>query len=97
MQDLRTVEAIAKRDVLEHNIAANGGQRSAGRIVSRLRCGIEDVAEPRNRDARLVEVLTQLREPQDRLRHTSRQHIEGDEFADRKITIDDEVGAEVER
>ncbi len=59
--------------------------------------GVEDVAEPRDRDARLMEILPDLRQPQHRLRDPARQHVEGDQLADRQLAVDDELGAEIER
>ena len=45
--------------------------------------GVEDVAQPLDGDARPGEnPLPDLGEPEDRLRHPARQHVEGDQLAD---------------
>ena len=44
---------------------------------------VEDVAQTRDRHLHLLKILPQLRQPQDRLHHLARDHVEGDEFADR--------------
>ena len=58
--------------------------------------GVEDVAQPRDGDSRLLEILPQLRQPQHRLRHAARQHVEGDELADGHLAVDHRQGAEIE-
>ena len=68
VQHFRPVDAVAERDVLEHDVAADGRQRGARRIEGRLGRRVEDVAEPRHRQPRLMEILPDLREPQHRLR-----------------------------
>src|SRR5262245_6730235 len=94
MQDFRNVDPVAEGDVLEPDIAADRRQRGARRIERRLRRGVEDVAEPRHRQPRLVEVLPDLGEPETRLADPPGEHIECDELADREAAVDDELGAE---
>ncbi len=72
-------------------------QRRARRVVGRLGRGVEDVAEARDREPRLLEVLPDLGQPQDRLGDPAGQHVEGDELADRQLAVDHQVGAEIER
>src|SRR5262249_7561216 len=57
---------------------------------------IEDVAQACNRQTRLMEVLPNLGEAQDRGADPARQHIEGDQLADRDVAGDDHLGAEIE-
>ena len=67
MQHLRPVGPVAEGDVLERDVAADRRQRGALRIVGRLGGGVQDVAQPRDREPRLVEILPELGQPQDRL------------------------------
>ena len=60
----------------------------------RLGRRVEDVAQPVDRDTRLVKILPDLRQPQDRLRHAPRQHVEGNQFADGQLAVDDLLCAE---
>src|SRR5262249_33091847 len=55
VQDLGAVEPIAEGDLIEHDVAADRRKRRPRRVVGRLGRGVEDVAEARNRDARLME------------------------------------------
>ena len=72
------------------------GSRARPDGIGRLRGGIEDVAQPRDRQARLVKVLPDLREAQHRRAHPAGQDVEGDEFADRQAAVDHQLGAEIE-
>ena len=95
VQDFPPVYPIAERDMLERDVAADRRQpRPPGRI-SRLGRRIEDVAQPRHRQARLVKVLPDLREAQHGRVHPAGQNIESHQFADRQIAIDDQLGAEI--
>jgi hypothetical protein len=64
--------------------------------VLRRRLGrrVEDVAEARHRHLHLLKVLPELRQAQDRLHDLARDHIEGDEFADRHLAVDHRLRAE---
>ena len=46
---------------------------------------VHDVGEPPHRDRRLLELLPQPDEPQHRLRDARREHLEGDQHADREV------------
>ena len=96
VQHLGTVDAVAEGDVLEGDLAADRRQRGAAGIEARLRHGVEDVAEPIDRQAGLMEVLPHLRQAQHRRAHATGQHVEGDELADGQVAVDHELGAEVE-
>ena len=72
------------------------GRAARAGIEGRLRRGVENVAEPRDRQPGLVEILPDLREAQHRRADAAGQHVEGDELADREIAVDDELGAEKE-
>jgi hypothetical protein len=96
VQHLGGVHAIAEADVLECHLARDRRQRGAARIVGRLGRGIEDVAQPLDRDAGLVEVLPDLSEPEHRRAHPSRQDAEGDELADGEAAVDHQHRADIE-
>ena len=64
--------------------------------IGRLGGGVEDVAEPRDRQARLVKVLPDLRKTQHRCAHPAGQDVEGHQLADRQAAVDDQLGAEIE-
>src|SRR5262245_19229220 len=64
--------------------------------MRRLRMGIENVAEARDRQPRLVEVLPYLGEAQYRLHDPAGQHVECDEFADAEVSFDHQPRTEVE-
>ena len=66
VQDFRPIDAVAEGDVLERDVAADRRQRGAARIVGGLGRRVEDVAEPRDRQARLLEILPDLRQAQHR-------------------------------
>jgi hypothetical protein len=66
MQNFRAIDAIAESDVLEGDVTADRGERRAARIVNRLGRSIEDVAQAFNRQARLMKILPDLGQPQDR-------------------------------
>ena len=85
MQDLRAVDAVAERDMLKSDVAADRRQRRLAGIVSRLGNGVQDIAEPLHRQPRLVEILPDLREAQNRRADAAGQNIEGDKLADREI------------
>jgi hypothetical protein len=95
-QNLGRVRAIAERHVLEGDVALNGRQRGAPVAEGRFGDGVENVAQSRHRNAGLVKVLPNLRQPQHRRADAAGKDIEGDELADRKITVDDQLGAKIE-
>src|SRR5262249_60416332 len=59
----------------------------------RLWSAVKDVAEAFNRDLYLLEVLPQLRQPQNRGRYLTHDHIECDQFAHSQIAIYDGISA----
>jgi hypothetical protein len=59
--------------VLESDVTANRRECRAARIVDRLGRAIEDVAEAFNRQARLMKVLPDLGQAQDRRTDTAGQ------------------------
>src|SRR5260370_1385812 len=63
VQDFRPVDAVAKRDVLERDVAADRGQRHAPWIVGRLSWSVEHIPEPLGRPAPPGEVLPYTGEP----------------------------------
>ncbi len=82
LEHFRSVDAVAERDVLEPDVADQRGKRGLRRVVGRLDRRVENIAQPRDRQARLMKVLPQPGEPQHRRADPARQHVEGDEFAD---------------
>src|SRR3954454_24207426 len=96
VQDLRPIGPIAERDVLEPDVAPDPRQPRAGGGVSRLRRVVEYVAEPRDRQSRLMKILPDLREPQHRGRHPPREDVEGHELADRQCVTDHQPGSDIE-
>ena len=96
VQHFRRVDAVAEGDMFEGDLAADRRQCGTPRTEARLRHGVEDVAQPSDRQAGLMEVLPHLRQAQHRHADASGQHVEGDEFADRQVAVDDQLGAEIE-
>ena len=94
MQHLSSIDPVAEGDVLERDIAANWRQRGARRVERGLRRGVEDVAEARNRQPRLMEVLPDLRQAQHRRAHSPGQHVESNQLAHAQIAVDDELRPE---
>jgi uncharacterized protein YbjT (DUF2867 family) len=73
--------------------AADGGTvRLSPALVQPI--ASEDVAEAVDRDAHLLEILPQLREPQDRLGDAAGKHVERDQAADRQLAGDHCLGPE---
>ena len=96
MQDFRSVDTVAERNVLETDVPADRRQRRPGGADRWLRHGIENVAEPRDRQTSLVKVLPDLRQSQHRRTDAVGQDVEGDQLADGEAAVDDELGAEEE-
>ena len=82
--------------MLEGDVAADRRQRRAAGLEGRLGRRIEDIAEPRDRQPRLMEILPHLRQPQHRRADPAGQHVEGDQFADGEIAVDHQLGAEIQ-
>src|SRR5262249_56056002 len=96
VQDFLAIDTIAKRNVIEFDTPADRRKPCASGRIGRLRGRVEDVAQPRDRQPRLVEILPKLGEPQYRRAHPSSQKIEGDEFADGEVAVDHEPGAAIQ-
>src|SRR5579864_8202231 len=90
MEDFRPVDAITKPDMIECNRPPDRREHSTTNAGSRLRAGIENVPEPFDRQAGLMEILPDLRDTQNRRAHAARQHVEGHQSADRKISLDNQ-------
>src|SRR5262249_50864438 len=75
-QHFRPMDAVAEGDMLERDVAADRGEGCPSGIEGWFRRGIEDIAEPRHRQAGLMKILPDLGEPQHRRAHPSGQHIE---------------------
>ena len=91
VQDFGTIEPVAEGDVFENHLAADRRQCGACVIEGRFGRRIENIAKPRHRQARLVEVLPDLRQPQHRRADAAGQDIEGDKLANGQIAVDDEL------
>ena len=87
---IRAVDPIAERDVIELDVAVDRAA-DAPPAACRLDRGVEDVAQPFHRQARLVKVLPDLDQPQHRRTHPPGQHVKGDQLADRQVAVDDEL------
>ena len=59
----------------------------------RFRPRVENIAEPLDGEARLVKLLPDLSNPQHRHAHPAGQHVEGHQFSDGEVAVDDELGA----
>src|SRR5262249_58935870 len=57
VQDFRSVDAIAERDMVEFDRAADRREPRAPRRIGRLRRGVEHIAEPQDRQSRLMKLL----------------------------------------
>src|SRR5215472_3415146 len=97
MQHFRPIDPVSESDVFECDLAADCRQRSPARRVDRLRRGIENVSQSRNRKPGLVEVLPNLGKPQHRRAHPASQDVEGDELVNGEIASDDKPGAEIKQ
>ena len=73
-----------------------GGSAARAGVEDRLGRRVEDVAQPLDREPRLVEVLPDLGQPQHRLADPAGQHVEGDQLADGELALDHQLGAEIE-
>src|SRR5690242_8583319 len=82
--------------MLECYLTANWRQRGARRTKARLRYRVENVTQPIDRKASLMEVLPHLRQAQHRHTDARRQHVEGHQFTDGQIAVDDLLGTEIE-
>ena len=82
--------------MVEADAAPDRGQPRASRHVGRLGRGVEDVAQPLDREARLMEILPHLRQTQHRRAHPAGQDVEGHQLADRQAAVDHQLGAEIE-
>ena len=69
--------------MVEPDVAADRRQPCTPCHVGGLGSGIEDVAQPRDRQACLVKILPNLRETQYRRAHAAGKDVEGHEFTDR--------------
>jgi hypothetical protein len=91
VQHLRPVEAVAKADMLQGDLAVDLRQCPARRLVGRLGRSVDDVAQAHDREAGLVEVLPELHDAQYWPADPARQHVESDELTDGKALVDDEL------
>src|SRR4051794_38823673 len=82
--------------MIEPDAAADRRHSRAPRRKSRFSDRVEDVTQPRDRQARLMKVLPDLRQTEHRRTHPASQDIEGHKLADRKIPIDDKLGTAIE-
>ncbi len=95
-QHLGAVDPVAKGHMLQRHLAAQRRQGGLAGTVGRLRARVENVAEAFDRDARLVEVLPDLGEPQHRRADAPGEDVEGDELADGQIVVHDQPRTEKE-
>jgi hypothetical protein len=91
-QHLGAIRTIAKRHVVKHYLPCHLGQCRTIRTVRRLRLRIQDIPQPRHRDADLLQLLPQIDETQHRSRHLRREHREGNQLPDGHIPSDHAIG-----
>ena len=84
---------IAKAYVFKCDPPLQVGQCAAIGVKARLFWGIQDIAEPLERNTGLLEILPKLHQLQDRTCYAPGDHIEGHQLADRHITIDDQMSS----
>jgi hypothetical protein len=68
-QNFRAIDFVTEGDMIESNRAPDVRQGRAPRRERRFGMRVEDVAEARDRNPRLMKILPHLREAQHRLRH----------------------------
>ena len=90
-QHLGRIGPVAETHLLELDGARDARQECL--LAARFRSGIENIAQPAHGNAHLLEIVPQLRQPQDGRGHLSGQHVEGDQFAHRHSLVDHEGGA----
>ena len=95
LQDFLPTGAVAETHVAELDSAARRRQRRAT-LRPKLRRRVQDVAQPFDRHLHLLEILPDLRQAQDGLRRLARDHVEGDQLANRQVAIHHGARAEHE-
>src|SRR6185312_12552488 len=90
MEDFRPVDPIAKSDTIECNRPPDRRKHGATDTDRGLWARVEDVAEPFDREAGLMKILPDLRDPQNRHAHAAREHVEGDQSANSEIALDNQ-------
>ena len=93
LQRFRRARPVAEADAAEFDRAARRRRQKTRRGRGFGAC-VEDVAQAFDRDLHLLEILPDLRQPQDRLDRLRGDHVEGDESADGELAVDDRLGAE---
>ena len=92
-ENVGRVRTVSERDMANFDLAARGRQRDAGERSRLGRC-VENVAEAIDRDLHLLEVLPDLRKPQDRLHGLHGDHVEGHQRPHGQFAVDHCLGAE---
>ena len=92
VQHGRRLGPVAERHLVELDAALQ--RRQLGRSLRRhFGADVEDVAQPRHRDAGLLEVGPQLGHAHDGLGHALGEHVEGDELAHGELLVHHQPGA----
>src|SRR5216684_6065594 len=91
VQHLGAVDAVPEGDMLEDDVAADRRQCSPRGAERRFRHGVEDIAQPGNRQAGLVEILPNLRQAQHWGADATRKNVEGHELPDGEAAVNDEL------
>src|SRR6185437_9291030 len=94
-ENFSAVDAIAKRHMLEANVAADCAERHFAGTVYWLRLRVEDIAKTRNGEAGLMEILPGLRQPENRRANPASEQIERDQLAYGKIAAHDQPCPEI--
>jgi len=88
----RPVVGIAELDVPEHDRALEVPKRHGA--ARHLRGRVDDVADPLEREPRLLEVLPQVDKAQDGAAELRGEHLEGDELAHAQAVVEHEAHAD---
>src|SRR6266852_7957654 len=88
---LGAVDAVPEGDMLEDDVDADRRQCSPRGAERRFRHGVEDIAQPGNRQAGLVEILPNLRQAQHWGADATRKNVEGHELPDGEAAVNDEL------
>src|SRR5450830_993205 len=94
VQYRRAIGAITETNVFETDVALDRRQGLA--TLRQLIARIENIAQTAHRNADLLKILPQLRQPQYRRSYPLRHHIESDQLADRQLAVNHQFGTEIQ-
>lgn len=79
--------------MIEGDVAPECREAGSVGIETRLPRGVKDVAQPRQGDACLLEVLPELHQFENRAADPAGEHVEGHQLADGQLIGYDQMGA----